>query len=166
MNPTSLLWGTSKHPPAFIANRMNPAMKCPLLSALTLSLAFCFSAQAAKTTPLLDAETSWNGGTFHYPEGTPKVTAVKIRLKQGESTAIHCHPVPLFAYILKGHLRVTTGLGQSRVFKRGEAMVEVMDTWHQGKAIRGPVELVAFYAGAEGIPVTELEGADNGDCQP
>lgn len=62
---------------------------------------------------------------------------------------------------------MTTGLGQSRVFRRGEAMVEVMDTWHQGKAIRGPVELVAFYARAEGIPVTELEGADlnHSGCQ-
>ena len=49
--------------------------------------------QSAKTTPLLDTETSWNGGVFHYQEGTPKVTAVKIRLKPGESTAIHCHPV-------------------------------------------------------------------------
>lgn len=141
-------------------------MKCPLLSALTLSLAFCFSAQAAKTTPLLDAEKSWNGGTFHYPEGTPKVTAVKIRLKHGESTAIHCHPVPLFAYILKGHLRVTTGRGESRVFKRGEAMVEVMDTWHQGKAVKGPVELVAFYAGAEGTEVSELQGSEASGCQP
>jgi len=145
---------------------MKHMTKFSRLGLITLMLALSAPVQSARTTSLLDTETSWNGGVFHYPEGTPKVTAVKIRLKPGESTAIHCHPVPLFAYILKGHLRVTTGLGQSRVFKRGEAMVEVMDTWHQGKAIRGPVELVAFYAGAEGIPVTELEGADNGDCQP
>ena len=141
-------------------------MKFPLLSALTLSLAFYVSAHAAKTTPLLDAGTSWNGAAFHYPEGTPKVTAVKIQLKHGESTPIHCHPVPLFAYIVKGQLRVTTGLGESRVFKRGEALVEVMDTWHQGKAIKGPVELVAFYAGVEGIAVTEIEGDGSSDCQP
>lgn len=141
-------------------------MKHPLLSALTLSLAFSVSANAAKTTPLLDAQTSWNGAAFHYPEGTPKVTAVKIQLKHRESTAIHCHPVPLFAYIVKGQLRVTTGRGESRVFKRGEALVEVMDTWHQGKAIKGPVELVAFYAGVEGTAVTEIEGDGASDCQP
>ena len=136
------------------------------LTLITLMLAMSGTVQSAKTTPLLDTESSWNGGVFRYPEGTPKVTAVKIRLKAGESTAIHCHPVPLFAYILKGQLRVTTGLGQSRIFKRGEAMVEVMDTWHQGKAVRGPVELVAFYAGVEGTEVTELEGAGESDCQP
>lgn len=141
-------------------------MQFHLLSALTLSLAFCFSAHAAKTIPLLDAETSWNGGAFHYSEGTPKVTAVKIRLKHGESTPIHCHPVPLFAYIVKGQLRVTTGRGESRVFKRGEALVEVMDTWHQGTAVKGPVELVAFYAGVEGTEVTEIEGDGASDCQP
>ena len=89
-------------------------MKFTLLSTLTLSLAFCVSAHAAKTTPLLDAGTSWNGAAFHYPEGTPKVTAVKIQLKHGESTPIHCHPVPLFAYIVKGQLRVTTRRGEAR----------------------------------------------------
>ena len=141
-------------------------MKHPLLSALTLCLAFCASVHAGKTTPLLDAGASWNGAAFRYPEGTPKVTAVKIQLKHGESTPIHCHPVPLFAYIVKGQLRVTTGRGESRVFKRGEALVEVMDTWHQGKAVNGPVELVAFYAGVEGTEVTEIEGDGASDCQP
>jgi hypothetical protein len=52
------------------------------------------------------------------------------------------------------------------VFKRGEALIEVMDTWHQGKAVKGPVELVAFYAGVEGTEVTELKGSATSDCQP
>ncbi len=141
-------------------------MKYPQLAFVALLLATAGAVQSAETTPLLEAGTSWNGGAIHYPDGVPQVTAVKIRLKQGEATPIHCHPVPLFAYILKGRLRVTTGLGQSRVFKRGEALVEVMDTWHQGKAVKGPVELVAFYAGVEGAAVTELQDSRTSDCQP
>ena len=143
-------------------------MKSPFLDLYlaAVMLTICHVAQSAETTPLLNSGTSWNGGAINYPEGAPNVTAVKIRLKNGEVTAIHCHPVPLFAYILKGQLRVTTGLGQSRVFKRGEAMVEVMDTWHQGKAVKGPVELIAFYAGVEGTPVSEVLGDGNSDCQP
>jgi quercetin dioxygenase-like cupin family protein len=141
-------------------------MKLPRLDYVVLLLAAAGAVQSAETTPLLEAGTSWNGGAIHYPEGVPQVTAVKIRLKNGEATPIHCHPVPLFAYILKGQLRVTTGLGQSRVFKRGEALVEVMDTWHQGKAVKGPVELVAFYAGVEGTEVSELQGSGTSDCQP
>jgi quercetin dioxygenase-like cupin family protein len=141
-------------------------MKLPQLGFVTLLLAVAGAVQSAETTLLLEAGRSWDGGTIHYPEGMPKVTAVKIRLKNGEATPIHCHPVPLFAYILKGQLRVTTGLGQARVFKRGEALIEVMDTWHQGKAVKGPVELVAFYAGVEGVEVTELKGSATSDCQP
>lgn len=147
---------------------MGNFMKSKLLGLVPaiMMLGIWGTAQSAETTQLLNSGTSWNGVAIHYPEGAPNVTAVKIRLKNGEVTAIHCHPVPLFAYILKGQLRVTTGLGQSRVFKRGEAMVEVMDTWHQGKAVKGPVELIAFYAGVEGTPVSEVQGDGNSDCQP
>lgn len=143
-------------------------MKSPFLDLYlaVVMLTTCHVAQSAETTPLLSAGTSWNGGAIHYPEGVPRVTALKIRLKNGESTSIHCHPVPLFAYILKGRLRVTTGLGQSKVFKRGEAMVEVMNTWHQGKAVKGPVELIAFYAGVEGTEVSEVQGDESSHCQP
>jgi quercetin dioxygenase-like cupin family protein len=141
-------------------------MKRCLSPFFMLSLLIGQLAIASETTTLLNSGTSWNGGSFAYPDGAPKVTAVKIRLKNGESTPIHCHPVPLYAYILKGRLRVTTGYGQTRVFKRGEAMIEVMDTWHQGKAINGPVELVAFYSGVEGTEDTELKGQANINCKP
>lgn len=116
------------------------------------------------TGPLASAEielltrslTSWNGGEFHYPEGVPEVTAEKIRLAAGEQTVWHCHPVPLFAYMMQGRLEVTTDSGQQHVFNKGDAIIEVMNTWHQGTALKGPVELVAFYAGALGVKNTVL----------
>ena len=125
----------------------------------TLSLLYLLSTgqlAAAESEILTRSLTSWNGGEFYYPEGVPEVTAAKIRLEAGEQTVWHCHPVPLFAYVLQGRLEVATDSGQYRVFNKGDAFVEVMNTLHRGTAIKGPVVLIAFYAGALGVDNTVL----------
>ena len=105
------------------------------------------------------AETSWDGSRFHYPKGIPEVTIQKIRVAAGERVVWHCHPVPVFAYMLQGRLQVRTESGRQHVFKPGDAVVEIMDGWHQGKALDGPVELVVFYAGEVGLKNTVLRSS-------
>jgi quercetin dioxygenase-like cupin family protein len=105
---------------------------------------------------LLKTPTTWNGGSFTYPKGKAEVTIINIKLAEGKSAPMHCHPIPTAGYILEGKIEVTLKSGESQIFKKGDAVMEVSHTIHNGKAIDGPVELLVFYAGAEGIPHTEL----------
>ena len=63
-------------------------------------------------------------------------------------------------YVLSGSVDVVTGDGDKRRFNEGNALVEVMNTAHRGSAVDGPVELVVFYAGAEGVPNTVMPGSE------
>ena len=114
---------------------------------------------AMETETLAQAHTSWDGGEFYYPPGVPEVSIHKARLESGEQTAWHCHPVPVFGYMLKGRLRVNTQSGQQHVFNQGDAVVEVMNSWHRGTALDGPVEFVVFYAGERGLNTTVLQSS-------
>ena len=60
--------------------------------------------------------------------------------------------------ILRGTLALNLKDGTTRVFQPGEAIVEVIDTVHTGQAIGAEdVDVVVFYAGAEGMPTTVLQ---------
>ena len=49
-------------------------------------------------------------------------------------------------------------LGATRVFEAGEALVEVVDRLHTGRALPGSdVEVIVFYAGTPGTPVTRIQ---------
>jgi quercetin dioxygenase-like cupin family protein len=100
---------------------------------------------------LLTTSTSWNGGSFSYPDGVPEVTVVTLKMEEGDETGFHCHPVPAFAYIISGSIMVETASGEQMTLNAGDAMVEVMDTIHNGRAMGGPIELVAFYSGSKDL---------------
>jgi len=137
-----------------IAMRTNHCLAAGLTLLLTTA-----PLMALEVETLKQAETSWDGSKFHYPMGSPEVTIQKILLAASEQTTWHCHPVPVFAYMLQGRLQVRTESGRQHVFKPGDAVVEIMDGWHQGKALDGPVELVVFYAGEVGLKNTVLRSS-------
>jgi quercetin dioxygenase-like cupin family protein len=97
---------------------------------------------------LLTTSNSWNGGSFSYPGGEPEVTVVTLKMNDGDETGFHCHPVPAFAYIISGSIMVETASGEQMTLNAGDAMAEVMNTIHNGRAMDGPIELVAFYTGS------------------
>jgi quercetin dioxygenase-like cupin family protein len=68
---------------------------------------------------------------------------------------MHKHPVINAAVVLRGELTVTTADGKVLRVKAGHPMIEVVNEWHYG-ANHGtePVELIAFYAGVKGTPIT------------
>ena len=113
---------------------------------------------AAEVELLLKSDKSWDGGALRYPPGDPEISILRISLEEGEETPLHCHPVPTFGYLLKGTLEVKTGSGQTTLIREGQAAIEVMDTLHRGKAIRGPVEILVFYAGTAGLMNTVPAG--------
>jgi quercetin dioxygenase-like cupin family protein len=115
------------------------------------------TASEITSTILEQGSTSWNGGAFAYPEGEPKISIQKITVKvESEEVPLplHCHPVPLAAYVLKGSVRVKiASTGKSRLFKEGDALIEVSNTWHQG-VFTEDSELLVIYAGEKDIPLS------------
>ena len=126
------------------------------------AIALCHLGVCAQVVagPLVDAETSWDGGEITYPDGQPRITSVILRIDEGDEPPFHCHPIPTMGYVLKGEIEVETADGKKAVFREGEAVVEVMRTVHRGRALVAPVEIVVFYAGSVDLPTTILPGDD------
>lgn len=107
---------------------------------------------------LAQGNTSWDGGPFKYPKNDPEITVSKITIPHGFKIPLHCHPVPLAAYIIKGKLEVIKESGQKKIFKQGDGLIEVMNTWHKGQSLAKITELVVFYAGSKQFPLTLKKG--------
>jgi quercetin dioxygenase-like cupin family protein len=73
----------------------------PALAALLLMPAFAAGSGVSVET-LAEGSTSWDGGAFSYPEGTPRITVVRIQVPAGEGFPWHCHPMPLAGAITRG----------------------------------------------------------------
>lgn len=126
--------------------------------------------QLATAQELLTSKKSWDGSSFSYPTtGEAEMTAVRIVLKENEQTPDHCHPVPVFGYMLSGTIEVKTTQDKHTTFTKGDALAEVMNTVHNGKAIGGDAEILAFYTGSSELPNTVIaDGSDSykTHCQP
>lgn len=130
----------------------------------TLLLSHTFAAQAltssaaVKATPLLKSTSSWNQVPIQYPTGTAEITGLLVEIAPGGETGWHQHPVPSFGYILEGELDVHLKDGKINHLKAGGAIVEVVNTLHNGKNVgKSPVKLVVFYSGSEGQALTVKE---------
>ena len=134
------------------------------ISAMSLAVLATGTAYGAEV--LLETQTSWDGGELAYPAGKAQVTSVMLRIEPGEEPPFHCHPVPTMGYLLRGTLEVETERGGTERLEEGSAVVEVMNTMHRGRAVDGPVDIVVFYAGAEGVPTTVLPGSKEAEVWP
>jgi quercetin dioxygenase-like cupin family protein len=112
---------------------------------------------ALQVRELARSETSWDGNRLPpYPEGQPEIRILSIIIPPGEKLAVHHHPVINAGILLSGHLRVHTVEGQILDLKAGEAIVEVVNTWHWGESLGdSPAHIVVFYAGRADLPITE-----------
>jgi len=106
--------------------------------------------EIAKTTVTADGQP-----VRYLRADRPEVTALIVEIPPGGETGWHLHPVPVYAYIIKGTLDVEMGNGDVRTYHEGDAIIEMVNTPHNGKN-RGsaPVKLVAFYTGEQGKPNT------------
>jgi len=95
-----------------------------------------------------------NGQKIAYPvTDKAEVTAMVVDLAPGAETGWHKHPIPVYAYVVSGNLSVEIEGGKTLLFAAGDAIIEVVNSMHNGKN-RGsePVKLAVFYLGAEGTP--------------
>jgi len=102
--------------------------------------------------PLLSTSKTIVGETIRYPRtGEAHVTAAIFTLEPGGKSILHKHGVPLFAYILEGELTVDYGKRGTRVYKKGDSLMEAMNVAHFSvNNGTGPVRLLAVYMGASG----------------
>jgi quercetin dioxygenase-like cupin family protein len=107
---------------------------------------------ATSVEVLLDTDLTTVGQAFAYPAGRARITAARLTVPPGATVPLHLHPVPLFVYILQGEIVVDYGSLGTRTYRKGDTFVEAIEWPHHARnGGRGNVELLAVYAGAEGV---------------
>ncbi len=113
-----------------------------------------------KVELLVKSTTASNGQKIAYAKtDNAEVTVMTVEIAPGKETGWHMHSIPVYAYIIEGTLAVEIEGAQRREFNKGQVIIEVMNTLHNGVNIGTvPVKLVAFYTGEQGKPiVTKVE---------
>ena len=68
---------------------------------------------------------------------------------------LHKHPEINAGVVLKGELTVISETNDTLYLKPGDPIVELVNTWHFGRNDgTEPVEIIVFYAGIKGVPIT------------
>jgi quercetin dioxygenase-like cupin family protein len=121
------------------------------------SFVYSEDSEKVKSEVLADTGSSWNGQKLPpYNGKNPRIKILKITIPAKAKLPLHKHPVINAGVLLKGELIVHTKKGQELHLKSGEAIVEVVDTWHYGKNPGNePAEIIVFYAGTENLEVTQ-----------
>lgn len=120
------------------------------------------SEEKVQSNILTANSVSWDNGAFQYPTGEANIIVQIIKVfphGKALSLSIHCHLMPLAAYVLKGAVKVVKPSGETKTFKEGDAFIEVMNKWHKG-VFEKNTELVVFYAGNDALPLSVNEDGD------
>lgn len=139
-----------------------------LLAAVSLSLLLqtgCASLhkqqdqQAAVVKELVKTTASWDNSTLPpYPQGQPEITILRIAIPAGTRLKTHSHPVINAGVLLSGQLTVVSRNGNTLRLKAGDPIVELVNTAHYGvNEGDEPAEIIVFYAGSSGAPITISE---------
>lgn len=97
------------------------------------------------------------GQDIAYPPGRPVVTAAIITMVPGQETGWHEHDAPLFAWMLDGELTVDYGVDGSRVYRKGDALLEAFHARHNGRnSGTADARLLAVFMGADGVANTVM----------
>jgi quercetin dioxygenase-like cupin family protein len=105
---------------------------------------------------LARSHRSWNGAALPgYPSDTAEISVLRIEIAPGAKLPLHSHPVINAGYLISGELTVITEQGATLHLKAGEAVIEVVNTWHLGRNEGDvPAVIVVFYAGTPGTPLS------------
>ncbi len=132
---------------------------CNLLAAMAILFLTCGHVQAedAQVQVLAKTGSSWDGTPLpNYPGGKPEITILRIEIPPGARLPWHRHPVINAGVLLKGQLTVESEDHHTLHLKAGDSIVELVNKWHYGKNEGStPAEIIVFYAGVEGTPITE-----------
>ena len=110
-----------------------------------------------KVEQLLQTTHSWEGTPYvSYLKGRPQITILKITVPRDTSLDWHQHPMINAGYVLSGKIILEKkGSRERKVFQAGQALAECVNTMHRGYTTDQPVQLIVFYAGAPGVPLSQ-----------
>ena len=110
-----------------------------------------------KVEQLLQTTHSWEGTRYlSYLKGQPQITILKITVPRNTSLDWHQHPMINAGYVLSGKIILEKKSGRERkVFQAGQALAECVNTTHRGYTTDQSVQLIVFYAGAPGVPLSQ-----------
>jgi len=105
---------------------------------------------------LLRSTRSWDGTPYErYPAGPPELTLLQVNIPPDTELGWHIHPVPSAAYILSGEVWVETREGsRNTLLKQGDTIAALVNIQHRARTGASPVDLLVFYAGTEGEPLS------------
>lgn len=98
---------------------------------------------------VIEGSESWDGSALpQYPEGTPKVTLLKITIPPKAKLDVHLHPIINVGYMTKGELVVTSETGEKLHLKTGDGIIELVNKYHYGENPNDEIaEIIVFYVG-------------------
>ena len=108
---------------------------------------------------LLKTTSTWDNEEYKTLEiNKPEVTVLKITIGVGERLSMHKHNLVNVAYLKKGTLTIVTDNNEQITIHEGEALPELIGKYHYGKNTGSvPVELIVFYIGEKGTPLSVSE---------
>ena len=105
---------------------------------------------------LLQTTRSWDGNKYPgYVTGQPQITILRISIPPNTALDWHEHPMISAGYVVSGQITLEIrGTRKRKTIDAGQALAESVATVHRGYTTNQPVELVVFYAGAVGLPLS------------
>jgi quercetin dioxygenase-like cupin family protein len=157
----------------FRLSRRSPGARRPLvratlagaLAALIASIGITFASGAfaqqqpaagIKVETLLKTDNAWDGSRYKsYPSGQPQLSVLKIEIPAHSVLPWHTHPMPNAGYVESGEITVEKENGEKQTVKAGQVLPETVGSVHRGETGDSPVTLIVFYAGADGMPLSQ-----------
>ena len=111
---------------------------------------------SAEKEVLLKTTSTWDNAEYQKLKiKKPEVTVLKIIINVGEELPMHKHDLVNIAYVKHGTLTVVTDDNKEITLNAGEVLPELVGKYHYGKNTGNePVELVVFYIGKKGTPLS------------
>ena len=111
---------------------------------------------SAEKEVLLKTTQTWDNAEYKKLKiKRPEVTVLKIVININEELPMHKHDLVNIAYVKKGTLTVITDEHKEITLHEGEVLPELIGKYHYGKNTGNvPVELVVFYIGEKGTPLS------------
>ena len=134
---------------------MNKVIK---LVVLLFAMILCTAnvSYSAQKDVLLKTTSTWDNAEYKKLKiKKPEVTVLKIVINVNEELPMHKHDLVNIAYVKKGILTVITDDNKQITLHEGEVLPELVGKYHYGKNTGNePVELVVFYIGEIGTPLS------------
>jgi quercetin dioxygenase-like cupin family protein len=136
-----------------------------LLHLLVLSGLYCVCSLSSQSyahdsrirvEQLLQTTRSWDGTRYTgYPGGQPQITVLRITVPPNTALDWHQHPMISAGYVVSGQIILEKKeTGERKVIHAGQALAESVNIAHRGYTTDQPVELIVFYAGSPGVPLS------------